>query len=234
MTLIPERTILRAFGSDEEEAEGAREEIVALKSIPAIEHCVNLARTNQDVTNLEYWLMELAKTWIDLHASADAFSRLFDEVWEPQGRFHEALLYLTRIEGMLSGSHREEVATRVSLSRRAVSEKTAFVMGDGWKSWNAGVGFDSPQKSFDSLVALWMSLSDEKVARTAASMEANFVTGCSMYLHGFLGTAKGVDPEVAHAAYGYFLSIRWGNLKLNPPISDDLVGGIQSSIDSTV
>lgn len=234
MALIPERTLLRAFRSDEEEAEGAREEIVALKSIPAIEHCVHLAQTNKDVINLEFWLMELAKTWIDLNVSADALTRLFDEVWEPQGRFHEALLYLTRIEGMLSGSNREEVATRVSLSHRAVSGKSAFVMGDGWKSWSAEVGFDSPQKSFDSLVTLWMSLSDEKVTLRANSMKANFVLDCSAYLGGFLGSAKAVDSEVAHAAYGYFLSIRWGSLKLNPPISDGLVGGIQSSIESTV
>lgn len=226
--------LLRAFGSNEEEVEEARKEILALKSSVAIEQCVERSRTNQDLINLEFWLMELAKTWIDVNVSADALTWLFDEVWEPQGRFHEALLYLTRIEEMLSGSNREEVAIRVSLSHRAVSGKSAFVMGDGWKSWSAEVGFDSPQKSFDSLVTLWMSLSDEKVALRANSMRANFVLDCSAYLGGFLGSAKAVDSEVAHAAYGYFLSIRWGSLKLNPPISDGLVGGIQSSIESTV
>lgn len=234
MSLIEEGTLLRAFGSNEEEVEEAREEIIAQKSIPGIEQCVQLSQTNRDDINLEFWLMELAKTWIDLNVSADALIRLFDEVWEPQGRFHEALLYLTRIEEMLSGTRREEVATRVSLSRRAVSGKSAFVIGDGWKSWSAEVGFDSPQKSFDSMVTLWMSLSDEKMALRADRMRANFVMDCSAYLEGFLGSANGIEPEVAHAAYDHFLSIRLGGLKLNPPITDALVAGIRSSTESSV
>lgn len=226
--------LLRAFGSNEEEVEEARKEILALKSSVAIEQCVERSRTNQDLINLEFWLMELAKTWIDVVISADALNRLFDEVWEPQERFHEALLYLTRIEGMVSGRLREEVTSRVFRSRRAVSEKSVFVIGHGWKSWSAKVGFESPQESFDSLVSFYMSLSDEKVAPIEEGMRNNFVSGCSVYLRAFLGTSKNVAPEIAHAAYGQFLSIRSGGLKLNPPVSDSLVDGIQNSVDSTV
>ncbi len=234
MSFIDEPTLLRAFGSDEQQIEKAREEILAYKSMAAIEHCVELSRAKSDIINVEFWLMELAKTWIDVNVSAGALTQLFDEVWEPKGRFHEALLYLTRIEGALSGSHREEVAARVSRARRAVSEKSAFVIGDGWKSWSSEAGFDSPQKSFDSLVTLWMSRSEERIARIFDGMTKNFVLYCSAYLGGFMASSANIDTEVAHAAYGHFLSIRLPNLKLSQPISDALVDGIGSSLDSTV
>lgn len=234
MSLVEEATFSRAFGPDAEDVEKAREEILAYKSMGAIEHCVELSRAKSDIINVEFWLRELAKTWIDVNVSAAALTQLFDEVWEPKGRFHEALLYLTRIEGMLVGRQKEDIATRVSRSQRALSEKSAFVIGDGWKSWSAEDGFDSPQKSFDSLVTFWVSLSDEKVARAVDGLSRNFVQYCSVYLGAFLKTSEKVSSEIAHAAYGHFLSIRLADLKLDPPISDALVDGIGSSLDSTV
>lgn len=134
MSSLSVQMLFDAFSPDPELKQAARNQIIEMNSIVAMQQCIAQARIVKDQDSLEFWLIEVVTSSAEVNIIGNAVSDLAEEVLEPELRFAEGLVYLDHVAKLTSG----DVTTRILNIKSRFQDKlrsaTRVVSSEDWRT----------------------------------------------------------------------------------------------------
>ena len=215
---IDKSLMLRAFNVDSELAEPARDEIIEMNDLEAFYECVDHARKNADLVNLEFWLVEISTSRKSVEVIANSLVELTLEVLSPQNRLNEALVYLRYVQGSVFGDLHKQISELILQFDSAVLNDRSLVYSENWRNYDLTkrleTGHDQ-QHYYDRFIAYFHEINDEKMSQRVDEFKVDFLPRIMGYFIGLSESLEkmGVRRDTAVKAFIDFLKLAYPSFR---------------------
>ena len=204
----------KAFSTEPETANVAKDEIIELNDIEAFYECITHARELRDDENLEFWLIEVATSRTSAEIVAKSLVELTLDVFIPQKRFNEALVYLKYLQGSVFGQLHKEIIEIIGKLEIEVDAAHAVKYTENWKTYDLSVPLQSgldQQEYYDRFLAYFHATNDSRMSERVDDFKADFLPKMFGYFIGLSESLNsfGVQRDTAVKAYVDFLSLAY-------------------------
>jgi hypothetical protein len=211
-----------AFSSVLDEREAARTSIIQRNELPEFRKCVDRARREQDLENLEFWLIEIATSAFGLDEIALSVIELAEDVHIPEKRFAEATLYIRYIHRAVVGDAQKRASEIESKCQSGLISQTGLVVGDGWKEFDLTKPLEEgkdQQYNLDRLVAYFFHVNDETMAPLFEQFKTSFLPNVIGFLNGLASGIQeyGVNRDTVCLAFMTFMDLAYPNFRPGVP-----------------
>jgi hypothetical protein len=214
MAFVNPQLLDLAFSKVSETRDSAREKIIDLGSIGALEECVAKSRREKDAENLEFWLIEKVTCRGDAKTIGQAIIELAIEVHKPQGRFNEGLVYLRYIQKSLFDELYLKVTQLIADFELALSRENKLIQNGQWENYDLTKRIEvgqTQQHYFDRFIAYFIETNDDERAELVAELQVDYLPRIIGYFQGLNSSISkfGVESETAIAAFVEFMKIAY-------------------------
>jgi hypothetical protein len=214
MSQVDPQLLEAAFSSDEGVRDAAREKIIEIATIDAFYECVDAARVRGDAKNLEFWFLELITCRGDAETIGKAIYELAIEVHEPQGRFHEGLVYLRYIQKSVYEDLYENITAAIARFEELIVKADKFSQSGGWETYDITKPIEtgkSQQHYFDRFLCYFMATKEQSMDPIINDMRTDYLPRIVGFFIGIKSSivSYGVEGDTVVGAFSEFIKIAY-------------------------
>jgi hypothetical protein len=211
---VDQALLSRAFSVDADTADAAKDELIDLNDIEVFYECINHARELRDDENLEFWLIEVATSRKSVEIIARSLIELTSEIFVPQSRFNEALIYLRYLQSSVYGDLHKEIIGLIGNLEAGLEVSHSAKSTESWQTYDLSKplqpGLDQ-QHYYDRFLAYFHATNDSKVSERVEEFQSDFLPKVIGFFIGLSDSLKsyGVNRDTAVKAYIDFLKMAY-------------------------
>lgn len=211
---VDQALLFRAFSSEADTADAAKDELIELNDIEVFYECINYARELRDEENLEFWLVEVATSRKSVEIIAKSLIELTLEIFIPQSRFNEALVYLRYLQSSVYGDLHKEIVALIGRLEAGLEVSHSAKSTENWQTYDLTkplqAGLDQ-QHYYDRFLAYFHATNDSTVSERVEEFQSDFLPKIIGFFIGLSVSLEsyGVNRDTAVKAYVDFLKVAY-------------------------